>query len=574
MSLISRIKTQLSKSLSNSSGISADRIYPLLEKPKNKDHGDIALPCFMLAKDKKVSPAILAEEIEKSIILPETVSAITRLGPFLNFSINYSNVAEEILAIAGSGEITSPELPSTTIVEYSSPNIAKPFHVGHLRATLIGNSLDRTYRFAEHKVESINHLGDWGTQFGFVWAGCTLWGEPEEFTVRNLVELYKKATSLKDQQEKEAQSLKAEESVQELARAYFIRLESGEKEALEFWKRCVDTSLSYLKDTYKRLDISFDHYLGESFYSDKLETINEELKSKNLLQESQGALGVDLGEELGFARILTPDGRSLYLTRDIAAAEYRYSRFKFGKSLYVVGAPQSLHFNQLKKILDLLSKPYAAGIEHIAFGHVLGMKTRGEGQSIELNDFIDEAIQRALDAYRSQVSKRPEGLEESEVAEKVALSAIIFSTLNRNNIKDVHFSWDDALSFQGDSGPYLLYAYARINGIREKALSSGLSVSDGPFSEQTLEKSESRTLLLTILELNEVIQSTIQTNEPIHLCSYALELSKCISKAYLQLKVIGEEKTYAESNLRLFLAAQKCLKTVFSLLGFSPLERM
>ena len=253
-----------------------------------------------------------------------------------------------------------------------------------------------------------------------------------------------------------------------MARAFFIDLEKGEPYAAEFWKTCVDTSLEYLQRTYERLHIRFDHYIGESFYSDKLEAVKDMLEASGHLTESQGALGVDLGEELGFARIYTPDGRSLYLTRDIATANYRAERFHFDKAVYVVGAPQSLHFQQLKGVLRLLGLGYAEKIEHVAFGHVMGMKTRGGGDFIELNEFLDEAYERALEAYHTQVSKRPEGLDDTEVARAVALAAIVFSNVSRTNIKDVHFKWEHALEFQGDTGPYLLYACARINGIKEK----------------------------------------------------------------------------------------------------------
>ncbi len=578
MSLINSIYLSLAEAISSSTGLKAAEITTLFEKPKNPSHGDISLPCFSLAKNLKSSPQAspqeLAQKIKDSSVLPDEIISISQIGPFLNFKLNYNLLAKSILNDANNSlAYRANTLSETLIVEYSSPNIAKPFHVGHLRATLIGNSLDRMYRYAGFKTESINHLGDWGTQFGFVWAGCQLWGTPKEYTVKNLVALYKKATSLKEEQEKTPPENPSEE-VQSIARNYFLNLEKGEKEAVTFWKKCVDVSLDYLKATYTRLGVSFDHYLGESFYSDKLEAFENELREKNLLEDSEGAKGVQLGDQLGFARISTPDGRSLYLTRDLAAAEYRYNRFRFSKSIYVVGSPQSLHFKQMKEILSRMRKPYADSILHVAFGHVLGMKTRGEGSAIELNDFLDEAFERAMTAYHSQVSKRPEGLNENEVAEKVARSAIIFSTLNRTNIKDVQFNWDDALSFQGDSGPYLLYAYARINSIVEKAEVHGISPSGSSLSEKTLETPEAKNLLKCIMEFEPALDTALESNEPMHMCSYALDLSKQISKAYLVLKVIGEEKEIAESNLQLFIAAKNQLGKTFKLLGFEPLEKM
>lgn len=574
-SLLSLIKTELAKSVARASGAKELEILKLFEKPKQASLGDISLPCFALSKALGLAPQELAQTIEKNIALPEDITTIKQAGPFLNFTLNYNKIANKILASTNKNYTSQTTASNKSIiVEYSSPNIAKPFHVGHLRATLIGNALDRMYRFSGYEVSSINHLGDWGTQFGYVWAGCKLWGEPENFTVRNLVELYKKATSLKDEQEKNNNSNADAASVLNMARNYFLDLEAGKEEAVTFWKRCVAVSLDYLKATYDRLGISFDHYLGESYYSDKLQSFEEELGACKLLVESEGAKGVDLGEALGFARISTPDGRSLYLTRDLAAAEYRFKRFNFAKALYVVGSPQALHFKQMKAILEKMNKPYAQGITHIAFGHVLGMKTRGEGSAIELNDFLDEAFERALSAYHAQVSKRPEGLDENEVASKVAKSAILFSTLNRTNIKDVQFSWDDALSFQGDSGPYLLYAYARINGIVEKAKAAGIHNTEEITSAKTLQTIEAQQLLKCLLEFDSNLESTITSNEPLQMCNYTLDLAKHISKAYMVLKVVGEEKETASSNLALFVAAKNQLGKCFKLLGFEPLERM
>ena len=568
--MLQEIKISLAEKLSKATGFDAEKIIQLLEKPKNENHGDISFPCFQLAKLKNMPPAEFASKIKAELELPIEITEVNQIGPFLNFSINYEAISGKVL----NGVIAqTPKAPieKTIIVEYSSPNIAKPFHVGHLRATLIGNCLDRLYRFIGFNVESINHLGDWGTQFGFVYAGCKLWGEPEIFSVASLVELYKKATFLKEEEEKKGSI--DENSVTNIARDYFIRLESGESEAIKFWERCVEVSLDYLKKTYLRLDVSFDHYLGESFYSDKLDQVRRDLETNCLLKESQGAFGVDLGEELGFARILTPDGRSLYLTRDIAAVDYRYGRFNFDKSIYVVGAPQSLHFKQLKEILKLSKKNYSEKIVHLAFGHVLGMKTRGDGQTIELNDFLDEANSRALSAYQKEVLKRPENINEILVSEKVALAAVIFSTLNRNNIKDVHFNWDEALSFQGDSGPYLLYAHARLCGVEEKAKSAGFCPAT-TLNYNAIDLPTAKPLVLKLIEFENVLNDAIQLNEPILLCSYALELSKNISKAYMDLKVIGTEKEIGESRLLLFKAARIRLGEVLKLIGITPIERM
>ena len=569
--MISYLKKELSYSISSACGMEDDSVLSLIEKPKNEQHGDLSFPCFIPAKNNNTSPAEYATLLKEKIKLPETFSEINQLGPFLNFKFNFQNVLSKTLLQDESQSDSFIKRKENVIVEYSSPNIAKPFHVGHLRATLIGNCLDKLYRYLGHNVISINHLGDWGTQFGYVYAGCKLWGEPDTFSVASLVSLYKKATAKKEEEENN-KSTEDADSVTKIARDYFLRLEAFEKDALAFWQRCVDVSIVYLKDTYNRLNISFDHYLGESFYSDKLDAVKQELENSNLLKESQGAFGVDLGEELGFARILTPDGRSLYLTRDIAAVDYRSKTFHFDKSIYVVGAPQALHFKQLIEIAKKLGKSYYNKIIHIAFGHVLGMKTRGEGQTIELNDFIDEAQERALAAYRNSKTST-ENLNVEEISQKVANAAVIFSTLNRNNIKDVHFNWDEALSFQGDSGPYLLYAYARLSSIFEKAKSQGLEPSRS-INFESLNFDSAKSLLVKIMEFEEVLISSSKSNEPITLCNYALDLSKCISRAYLDLKVIGADKIDSESRLSLLIKARETLGNCLGILGIQTLERM
>lgn len=570
------LKKKVAHSISDAIGQNFADILSLIEKPKNKGFGEFSFPCFMLAKAEKKAPAQAAQELSSKIKLSDEISQVSPVGPFLNFKIKREGFVHDVVENIISDKVydfTKNISKQKIVLEYSSPNIAKPFHVGHLRATLIGNSLDRIYRKLGYNVTSINHLGDWGTQFGFVFAGCKLWGRPDNATVSDLVELYKKATALKVEQEKTIETIPVEKNVNEIARAYFIDLEKGEATAVEFWKWCLDISLEYFKKTYSRLGVSFDHYTGESFYSDKLEDIKQELIKKNILTESQGALGIDLGEKLGFARILTPDGRSLYLTRDLATAKYRAKTFNFDKAIYVVGTPQTLHFQQIIAVLKALGHDYANKIEHVGFGHVLGMKTRGSGEIVELNSFIDEAFERALLAYKEQVSKRPEGLDENKVASAVGLAAFFFSTLCRGRLKDVHFSWDDALQFQGDSGPYLLYAYARINGIKEKAKEAGISVTPSSHLKE-LTSDVAFDLANMLDDFPDCLIQTLKENDPQHLANYSVEVAKAFSKAYNELKVVGEEKNLATAHLCLFEATRIVLAECIQLLGITTLERM
>lgn len=570
------LKTELGKTISSLINIDEATVSRSLERPKNAAHGDLAFPCFLLAKSWKLSPPQCAEKLRAELSLPKGIASAEVAGPFLNFRFDRSpfirSVVEKILASGsryGSGSSSS----GTIIVEYSSPNIAKTFHVGHLRTTLIGNALDKILRHRGYHVISINHLGDWGTQFGFVWAGCSLWGKPANETVDALVELYRRASALKKSQE--AGDLSAEEKnypdVNEIARKYFLDLEAGEKYAQEFWQWCLDVSMEYFRATYSRFNVAFDHYTGESFYSDKLDGVKKDLEKAGVLRESQGALGVELGDH-GFARIYTPDGRSLYLTRDLATAKYRAETYNFDRALYIVGAPQILHFQQIKGVLRAIGAPFADKIIHIPYGHIQGMSTRG-GEFVEQNYFLDEAKSRALSAYRDQVTKRPEEIDEEGVAEVVGLGAIVYSTLSRQRMKDVEFSWDHALAFQGDSGPYLLYAYARLNGIRQKALAAGVSVTTTPNAELLTE--ESAYQLSRLLEqFDTTLDHVLAEYEPSYLASYALDLAAAFSRAYLDLKVVGAEPVVASARLALFEATRTVLGLSLQLLGMKLVERM
>lgn len=563
-----QLKRQLAENISKVSDLNSETVFNLLEKPKNPSFGDLAFPCFQIAKSLKTDPKSAAEILKDKLQLPESFSEVSQAGPFLNFKFVKEKFIENVVGAALEPPVAANN--KTVIVEYSSPNIAKPFHVGHLRTTLIGNCLARVYKELGYQTISINHLGDWGTQFGFVWAGCELWGKPETPSVKSLVELYKKATSLREDQEKNGIK-DGEQDVNEMARSYFVDLEEGKDYAVDFWKMCLEVSLEYLKAAYDRLNVSFDHYTGESFYSDKLESTQKALEKAGLLKESKGALGVDLGEKLGFARTYTPDGRSLYLARDIATVFYREKEFNFDKLLYVVGIPQTLHFEQLIEILKKLENKSVDKIEHVGFGHVMGMKTRGEGGVIELDEFLDEAYERALTAYHEQVSKRPEGVDDKLVAKNVSLAAIVFSNLNKSRIKDVHFSWEHALAFQGDSGPYVLYAYARINSIKERAKVAGLEQS---FDAKLLVEDSAYQLVSIIDEFESTLKLVVRDNEPAHLTSYLLELAKAVSKAYQDLKVVDEDKELAESRLKLFGKAQEILGKGIELLGLNVLDRM
>lgn len=563
------------------SGMEAALVDKVLTRSTQVEHGDFAFPCFVLAKAWKVPPPQCAEKLANSIALPQGVSKAVAVGPYLNFFLDRaSTVKTQISSIldAHFRVEESPPRQESVVIEYSGVNIAKPYHIGHLRNIIIGRALDRIYRHIGYKVTSINHLGDWGTQFGFVWAGCELWGRPAEETVDALVAIYRRATALKAAQE--AKTVPAEDAdkpdINEMARDYFKRLEDGDEQAYNFWKWCLDISLDYFKKLDRRLGVNFDHYMGESFFRDKLDDVEAAIRKSGILQESRGALGVDLGKQLGFARVFAEDGRSLYITRDLAAADYRDRNFSPSKILYVVDARQSLHFKQIIAIFEKMGHPVAKKIVHIPYGHVPGISTRGSSDSQDrssLKALLDEAHERAKETYQREVVKKPEGLDEELVAESVGLGAVFFNYLCRSNIKDFNFVWEDALNFQGDTGPYIQYALARLNSIESKARQEGYTLQK-EFDASVLADDDSYGLVFMLSKFRDVLEKAAAEYEPYHVANYLLDLAKTFSSLYRKLRVVGEEKRIGEARLALFMAVRNVLHTGLSLIGVPPVDRM
>jgi arginyl-tRNA synthetase len=570
--------SELAKALEPLVGMSAAEAQKLISKPQDRSHGDLTFPCFQLAKTLRISPPECAKKIAAELKLPAGISKVEIVGPYLNFRFDKGSVigalVPQILRDKSSFGRKEPN-HKKFIVEYSSPNIAKTFHVGHLRTTLIGHSLVQIYKHLGYDVLGINHLGDWGTQFGIVWAGCEIWGRPKDATVDSLVEVYRLAGTLKKAQEEG--KLSAEEQkypdVTQMARDYFIRLEAGDKAALEFWQWCLDVSMKYFVTMYDRLGIKFDHYTGESFYRDMLSDVENKVRSSGILEESRGALGVDCGKKYGFARVFAEDGRSLYITRDIATAMYREETFHPEKILYVVAAQQMLHFQQLIEIMNRMKHPVGPKMVHVSFGFVPGMKTR-EGGGISLKDFLDEMKDRALEAYKNEVEKRPEGTDENLIAEAVAIGATYFYFLSHSNVKDLHFTWEQALNFQGESGPYLQYAVARLNSIEVKANESGVDRSLFDASQLTEESAYDLASLLA--QFPTIVENAGRDYEPYYISQYLIEVAKSFSRAYRELRVVGEDvsKELSSSRLALFMATREILVAGMNLLGIPKIERM
>lgn len=543
-----------------------EQVLEQLSSPPSEEHGDFAFPCFALAKKLKKAPPAIAADLAARIQPIPGYTAIKASGPYLNFTLDRTAFARDILraaVLAGEAYGSSAEGAGKVVaIDYSSPNIAKPFHVGHLRSTIIGGALYRLHRALGYECFGINHLGDWGTQFGKQIVGVKRWGKTEDLD--DLMALNR----LYVQYHKEEADNKA---LTDEAREWFRKQEAGDPEALDLWRRIRDTSLGYFKSIYQRLGVQFDTYTGESFFNDKMEPVVEEATARGLTSISDGALVIDLtGQGINTPALLKKaDGATLYLTRDLAAARYRHTTYNFHKLLYVVGTAQSLHFQQLFAVLKLLGDSWADRCVHVGFGMVLGMSTR-KGEVIYLEELLDEAKSRALKMMRETIEKRGEVVDEEAVAEAVGIAAIFFADLSKQRQKDYEFEWSRAISFEGDTGPYLMNAHARIAGILRKC---GLSV-DPEADPSHLTEPEAHRLVRLVSRYGDVLRSAARTHEPSLLAQYLLELAHALHSSYAVLRVKDAEPKVAAARLLLFAAVKNVLASGLRILGIQPLERM
>ena len=470
--MFEEIKRELAGLLAAKTSLPAEKILAILEKPKQAELGDVSFPCFELAKAEKKSPAAIASKLAADLEFPNAFTGhlfekAAAKGPYLNFFFKPGELAQKVLTqIAANQNPDSPKGFGSSdegrgkkiVIDYSSPNIAKPFHIGHLRSTIIGASLKRIFEFLDYEVVGVNHIGDWGTQFGMVMAA---WSEsPDEAALQKtpigyLLKLYIDYN----------RRAEADEAARERARAWFKRLEDGDAQARSLWERFRNLSLQAFEKVYDRLGIKFDHYWGESFYNDKLAATVELINSKHLLEKGEeGADIVKLGDEMPPALVRKSDGATLYITRDLAAAIYRYEKFLPEEMLYVVGRPQELHFRQLFLLLDMLGYQWHSRLKHIKFGHVQGLSTR-RGEIVFLEDVLDEAASRAGEKIEENIKagKLSAEVDRNRLSELVGIGAIIINDFKNHRERDTSFDWDQVLNFEGDTGPYLQYTHARIN---------------------------------------------------------------------------------------------------------------
>ena len=565
-------KKIIGQAIAKVTNLNEEELESYIEKPKDQKNGDYAFPCFRLAKELRKAPAIIANDIQEKIeVDKEEIEKVEVVGGYLNFYINKNAITKEVLEKVeideeyGKSKIGEGK---NIIVDYSSPNIAKQFHIGHLRSTVIGAALYKIYKHLGYNVTGINHLGDYGTQFGKLIEGYKLWGNEynlEEAPIDKLTEIYVRISQL----------CKEDEKVLEECRNNFKKLEEGDEYCVKLWKEFTDLSLKEYQKVYDLLGSKFDAWIGESFYVDKVPEVLERLEKSGKLVESQGAKIIDL-EDKGIKTpciIKKTNGSSTYATRDLAAILYRARTYDFDKALYLTSYEQSLHFKQIFEVAKLLGmdEKYTNGLIHVPFGMVLlptGKMSTREGKVIKLEDLLEEAIQRA----KKVIEEKNPGLEnKDEIAKKVGIGAVIFNDLANNRIKDEIFEWDQILNFQGETGPYIQYTYVRTKSVLEK-VEKVPEFSTIDLNELSDEYSQNIIKLMYNFE-NTLVQVT-KKEEPSILSRYLIDLAKAYSSFYNENKIITDEQKTQDARVYLTYAVGQVLKTGANLLGIDMPEKM
>ncbi|MCT4509190.1 MAG: arginine--tRNA ligase [Tepidibacter sp.] len=552
------------------SDLSLEEIISLIEIPPNKDMGDYAFPCFKLAKVFRKAPNMIASELCEKIEKTDLIQKVETAGAYINFFIDKSSLAKSVVTevLNKKDDYGKSNLGEgkKVIVEFSSPNIAKPFHIGHIRSTVIGNSLYKAYKALGFDTIRINHLGDYGTQFGKLIVAFKKWGDEEEVKQAPIKTLLKLYVQFHDEAEKDP-------SMDEDARMWFRKLEDGEEEAVKLWSWFREVSLEEFNRVYDLLGVEFDSYAGESFYSDKMPRMIDIMKEKDILKESKGANIVDLEEyNMPPALITKSDGSTLYLTRDIAAATYRKETYDFYKNIYVVGSQQILHFKQWMKVVELMGFDWAKDCVHVPFGMVSleeGTMSTRKGRVVFLEDVLNKAIDATKEIIKNQ--KKNIDIENIDtIAKQIGVGAVVFQELSNNRIKDYEFSWDRTLDFQGETGPYVQYTHTRACSVLRKANEE--VTSDVDFS--ILSDDDSVNVIKEIGNLPKAVEDVIKNNEPHIIARYVVDLAQAFNKFYHDNSIIVEDEKVRKARLALVLATKQTIKNALSLLGVEAPERM
>ena len=546
-------------------GIDAEEIKLLLEIPPNPTLGDYALPCFGLAKRLRMAPNKIAAQLAEAIAEDAWLAKVEVVGGYLNLFLEPSCYIAEVLGavLTQGNRYGSGEEEGNIVIDFSSPNIAKPFSIGHLPSTVIGHSLARIYRHLGFNVVRINHLGDLGTQFGKLMVAYHRWGEDQAIETKGIKELLRLYV-------KYHQVAEEDPELDNEARAWFKGLEDGDAEAVRLWEWFRALSLQEFERVYRRMGIEFDSYLGESFYNDKMDEVLKTIIEAGIATASEGALVVDVGDDIPPCLLKKSDGATLYATRDITAAIYRWNQWKFVKSLYVVGVTQSLHFDQVFRVLNLLGHHWAQRCQHVPFGTILfgdeAMSTR-RGNVIFLEDVLEEAVTR----IRTVIAARnPDLADPDGVAEQVGIGAVIFNALAHSRIKDTEFDWEKVISLEGDTGPYVQYAYARGRSVLAKAEETD----EAGFAPQALTDPEALAVIRLLERFPEVVRGAAEKDEPSLIARYCLDLAAAFNTFYHARRILGVDDTTQTARLALVRGVCQVLEIGLYLLGLEAPEEM
>ena len=562
-------KTELATLLAQYTGLSPEELSQSIETPPDSKLGHLAFPCFRLAKEMKKAPPVIAQEITQKLqeaSLP-WLGKICATGPYINvfFSVPFfaAQTLEAIFESEGNYGASSLGAGKKILLEYSSPNIAKDFHIGHFANTVLGKALDNIYRFLGYDVTSINHLGDWGTQFGKLIVAYQKWGSKEEIEkteIDGLVKIY-----VKFHQEAEA-----DPSLNDEARAWGVRMESGDEEGLALWRWFVSLSMREFDRIYNRLNVKFDLVRGESYYTDKMPAVVKSLADMGLMEESDGAQIVDL-DAYGMppCLILRSDGGTLYPTRDIAAALDRYELFKFDKCLYLTANEQILHFAQWMKVVELMGKRWARGLVHVSYGMYNfedGKMSTRKGQVVKAKEVIDEAVAKTLAIIQE---KNPDLPDKETVAEQVGIGALIFNRLYNNRVKDVVFNWERVLNFEGETGPYVQYAHARCCSVLSKAGvdTDADNAFGGKFDAAHLADDEAYGVIRLLYDYPAAIIESAEKYEPYIIARHLMALSQAYNGFYHKHIILVDEPEVRQARLALTAAVRQVLKGGLGLIG-------
>ncbi len=545
-----------------------EEIQSMIEIPPNSDMGDFAFPCFKLAKVFRKAPNMIANDIVEAIGENSLFEKVDTAGAYINFTIDKKTFAKTVIdEVMEKGDMFgSVDLGEgkNVIVEFSSPNIAKPFHIGHIRTTVIGSALNNIYKFLGYNTIAINHLGDYGTQFGKLIVAIKAWGDRDVIELNPIPELLKLYIKFHEVAEEKTE-------LEDEARMWFKKLEDEDKEATELWQWIRDVSLMEFNRVYGMLGIEFDSYAGESFYSDKMPSVLEQMREKNIMKKSEGAEIVDL-EPFGMppALITKKDGSSLYITRDIAAAIYRKNHYDFYKNIYVVGSQQNLHFNQWIKIIELMGNEWANDCIHVPFGMISleeGTMSTRKGRVVFLEDVLNKAVEKTKEIIGN---KNPNLEDKEKVAKDVGIGAVVFQELSNNRIKDYTFSWERTLNFDGESGPYVQYTHARASSLlRKTELDYKNDIKFDLLSEK-----EAMELIRILNKFPDVVVDSARKNEPSVVTRYTIDLAQAFNKFYHDHPILVEDKELQKSRLALVDACRQTIKNGLKLIGVAAPERM